>query len=225
MRGFLVFLLLIGTAVVGLRYLPPQWDPRVPLDLTQPPNLLTPLKLAWLRQSPQACFAAFSLSGIPLTRLPDRSSDVSCALEDTLLLPQAPRSIPASPMVTCPLAAAWEMFDRNTLQPAARAHLGSEVAAIRHFGTYACRNVNHASAGRRSQHATANAIDVAAFVLRDGREVSVQQDWGGQGARAAFLHAVHVGACRWFRAVLGPGYNAAHHDHFHLDMGPWHACR
>jgi hypothetical protein len=25
--------------------------------------------------------------------------------------------------------------------------------------------------------------------------------------------------------VLGPDYNAAHRNHFHLDMGPWWVCR
>ncbi|PZW50884.1 hypothetical protein C8P66_10199 [Humitalea rosea] len=225
MRWLLVLLLLSGAVAVGLRYLPPAWDPRAPLDLTAPPNLLTPLKLAWLRQSPAACRAAFARSGIAFTPLPDRASDAGCALENTLRLPQTPRGIPADPTVTCPLAAAWVLFERNSLQPAASAHLGSGVAAIRHFGTYACRNVNHATAGRRSQHATANAIDVAAFVLRDGREVSVLRDWGGQGDRAAFLRAVRDGACRWFGAVLGPDHNAAHRNHFHLDMGRWQACR
>jgi hypothetical protein len=132
---------------------------------------------------------------------------------------------PAQPIVTCPLAAAWILFERNTLQPAAQKHLQSEVVAVRHLGTYACRNVNHATAGRRSQHATANAIDIAGFVLRDGREVRLAQDWTGTDSEAAFLRAVRNGACRWFRGVLGPDYNTAHHDHFHFDMGPWRVCR
>ena len=42
---------------------------------------------------------------------------------------------------------------------------------------------------------------------------------------AAFLREVNDGACRFFNAVLGPDYNAAHRDHFHLDMGRWRVCR
>ena len=45
------------------------------------------------------------------------------------------------------------------------------------------------------------------------------------GAEAAFLREVRDGACRWFRAVLGPEHNAEHRDHFHLDRGLWNACR
>jgi len=36
---------------------------------------------------------------------------------------------------------------------------------------------------------------------------------------------VRDGACRFFDVVLGPDYNDAHRDHFHLDMGAYRACR
>jgi hypothetical protein len=53
----------------------------------------------------------------------------------------------------------------------------------------------------------------------------VQGDWRGADAEARFLHEAHRGACRFFSAVLGPDYNAAHGDHLHFDRGPWRACR
>ena len=97
---------------------------------------------------------------------------------------------------------------------------------MRHLGTYNCRDVNHAAAGRRSQHATANAIDIAYLVLRDGHEVAISRHWSRDDiSGGTFLRGVRDGACRWFNAVLGPEYNAAHADHLHLDMGPWHTCR
>jgi hypothetical protein len=226
MRAALVILLLLaGLGWVGIRHLPPEWDPRTPLDLTAEPGPLTRWKLGRIARDPEACFAAFAASGLVPTRVADRPSETGCVLENAVALPGGVRVAPRDPVVTCRLAAAWILFERNSLQPAARRHLGSEVAAVRHLGTYNCRNVNHARAGRRSQHATANAIDIAGFVLRDGREVRLARDWAGDGAEAGFLREVRDGACRWFRAVLGPEYNAAHRDHFHLDMGPWRACR
>ncbi|QYU66996.1 extensin family protein [Leptolyngbya sp. 15MV] len=81
------------------------------------------------------------------------------------------------------------------------------------------------TASLRSEHATANAIDIAGFVLRDGRDLTLLRDWPRETEEAGFLRAARDGACRWFRAVLGPEYNAAHRDHFHLDMGRWRACR
>ena len=49
--------------------------------------------------------------------------------------------------------------------------------------------------------------------------------WGKRGKEAKFLKRVHAGACDLFSVTLGPEYNAAHKDHFHMDMGPGHACR
>ncbi len=211
--------------MLSLRYLPPAWDPRAPLDLRSEPSPVLDLKLWWLRQSPNACFAAFEASGIAIVRVPDRPSDAGCEVENAVLLPAGSAVTPRQPVATCRLAAAWMLFERNTLQPAARMHLGTEVSAVRHLGTYNCRNINHALSGRRSQHANANAIDVAAFVLRGGREISLSRDWSRAGPEAAFLHAVRDGACRWFRGVLSPDYNPAHQSHFHFDMGPWRSCR
>ncbi|AGK58055.1 Extensin family protein [Hyphomicrobium denitrificans 1NES1] len=37
-------------------------------------------------------------------------------------------------------------------------------------------------------------------------------------ATSEFLHVAHDEACKIFGTVLGPDANAAHHDHFHLDM-------
>ncbi len=225
MRLLLVLLLLAVAGVLAARFLPPEWDPRVPLDLRAEPGPMTGVKFWRLAQQPEACFAAFAASDIAVNRLPDRPSETGCAVENAVILPAAIRTLPRGPAVTCRMAAAWTLYERHALQPAARQHLGTEVAAVRHLGTYNCRNVNHAAAGRRSQHATANAIDIAGFVLRDGREVSLLRDWRGDDAEAAFLRAARDGACRWFNAVLGPDYNAAHADHFHLDMGPWRVCR
>lgn len=223
--ALLVLLTLAGAAFVVLRHLPPEWDPRTPLDLRAEPGWMTDLKLRRIARDPSACFAAFAASGMTPARVPDRPSEVGCEIENAMRLPGGLRATPRDPVVTCRMAAAWVLFERNSLQPAARAHLGTEVAGVRHLGTYNCRNVNHARAGRRSQHATANAIDIAGFTLRDGREVRLPRDWGGTGAEAEFLRAVRDGGCRWFRAVLGPDYNAAHADHFHFDMGPWRSCR
>jgi hypothetical protein len=217
--------ILVGAAALALRYLPPSWDPREPLDLRSEPGPMTSVKLSLLARRPEACFAAFEASGLALRRVPDRPSDNACEVEDAVLLPASVRTTPRDPVVTCRMAAAWVFFERHTLQPAARQHLGTEVTGVRHLGTYNCRNVNHAAAGRRSQHATANAIDIASFVLRDGHEVAISRHWSRDDSRGAFLRGVRDGACRWFNAVLGPEYNAAHADHLHLDMGPWHTCR
>jgi hypothetical protein len=84
--------------------------------------------------------------------------------------------------------------------------------------------------GNWSEHSTGNAIDVSAFILADGRRISVVRDWSRDDPRGRFLHAVRDGGCWVFATVLSPDYNAAHRDHFHLDQADrgstgWRACR
>jgi hypothetical protein len=216
---------LLGGYLSGALKLPPEWDPRMPLDFRAEPNWMTGWKMARLKLQPESCFAAFEASGITPQRLPDRASDTGCPLVDTLRLEGESAVLsPARPMVTCPVAAAWLMFERHALQPAAEAQFNSRFARVQHLGTYACRNVYHRAQGRRSQHATANAIDIAGFTLANGREVRLPRDWDAEGGNGAFLRQVRDGACRYFGAVLGPEYNAAHRDHFHMEAGRWQRC-
>ncbi|MNV88609.1 hypothetical protein D3C71_1828280 [compost metagenome] len=51
------------------------------------------------------------------------------------------------------------------------------------------------------------------------------RDWPGEGEAARFLRLVHEGACASFNVTLGPEYNAAHRDHWHVDMGLLRMCR
>jgi hypothetical protein len=126
--------------------------------------------------------------------------------------------------VSCPLAAALYVWEREVVQPAARELLGSEVTQIDHFGTFSCRRVYGREDGAYSQHAMANAIDVAGFRLADGRRITVVGDFRDDGAKGAFLRRVRDGSCDLMRGVLSPDYNAAHRDHLHLDMGPYGIC-
>jgi hypothetical protein len=117
------------------------------------------------------------------------------------------------------------LWERHALQPTAKAMLGSGVRRIEHQGSFACRNVYGREGGPRSQHASADALDVAGFVLEDGRRVTVAAHWRASDERAAFLRSIHAQACAFFDGVLGPQYNAAHADHLHLDRGPYRLCR
>jgi hypothetical protein len=231
MRRWLPFLLLLpmlGLVILLLPravLLPPAWDPAAPLDLRAPPGMLTRYKLARMAREPGLCAASFALSGIPLQQLTPQPMREGCGIAEPVRLPGDLRYIPSAPVVNCPLAAAWTVFERHGLQPAAEAAFGQRVTAVRHLGAYNCRNIYHRDRGRRSQHATADALDVAGFTLADGRTVTLPQDWNDPPPSGSFLRAVRDAACRVFGAVLGPEYNAAHRDHFHLDRGGWGTCR
>lgn len=175
------------------------------------------------------CFARLGDAQASYSPLPDQYYGAGCATLNTVRL-TALRSDNASLAlanlgpVSCPLAATLAAWARYGVDRAARSLLGSELVRIETFGSYSCRNV--AGSTRRSAHATANAVDVSGFVLADGRRISVKDDWAGGTAREReFLRIVHQSACKRFGTVLGPDYNAAHRDHFHLEAGGNAFCR
>lgn len=211
----------------------PQDLPWTRLDLAEPIGLFTGRKLAALGEDFAQCRALLDAAGVRYTVLPPVASG-ECGYDDGLRFKSGgAREIRFSPPrvgVSCPVAAGLAMWEWNVVQPAAQRHFGAEVTRIEHLGSYNCRRLYGRSTGDWSQHARANAIDVAAFHLSDGTRVSVLRDWKGQGEKAAFLRDVRDGACRLFATVLSPDYNAAHRDHLHLDQAPrggmgWRACR
>lgn len=125
--------------------------------------------------------------------------------------------------LTCNAATTLAGWARYGVDRAARQILGSPLRSIETMGSYACRNVGGSS--RRSAHARADAIDIGAFVLADGRRITVRGGWTGSREEREFLRVVHRSACKRFGTVLGPDYNAAHEDHLHLERGDGSFCR
>jgi hypothetical protein len=123
------------------------------------------------------------------------------------------------PMLDCRLAERLADWVSNVVVPLARHHLGSELAAVETGPGYVCRNRNNETAGKLSEHAKGNALDIFAFALSDGRRVAVGPTDRLAPTVAAFLAAVRVTACGYFLTVLGPGSDAAHTEHLHLDLG------
>lgn len=201
----------------------PEDLPWTELDLGRPVGMFTARKLASLTDEPGRCRALLDRAGIAYRVLPDRDAGPNCGYADGVRFaggegPQAIAYRPQEITISCPVAATLAMWEWNAVQPAALELLGSRVARIEHYGGYACRRLYGRAEGGWSEHATADAIDVAAFVLEDGRRVAIASAWQGSDAEARFLRRVRDGACDLFATVLSPDYNAAHADHFHLDQ-------
>jgi hypothetical protein len=125
--------------------------------------------------------------------------------------------LPAATM-NCRTADALDRWLRTVVQPRAWALLKARVIRVRSLASYHCRFRNGGGGGKISEHAYANAIDVAEFVTAKGEHIRVADHWNTGDERAQFLREVHDGACGIFTTVLGPEANAAHRNHFHLDM-------
>ena len=217
-RRVLAVLVLAALFIAGRAWIAehPEDNPATPLDLNDPPGWATQAKIMALRDDIPECRAVLSRSDVAFTAL-DPAGEGDCARPDRLQLADYPLS-PARPQMTCPVAIGLELWQRDTLDPLAQEIFGSGIARIEHLGTFSCRRLYGRGSGPFSEHATGNAIDIAGFRLNDGTRISVLRDWEGEGDKARFLRAARDGACDAFATTLSPDYNAAHADHFHLDM-------
>ena len=183
---------------------------------------------SWERPDTRACFTELSATRASFSPVPDRTDAPGCFVQNSVQISRlgADRSTLAvtnlGPL-TCSMATSFAAWARYGVDRAARQILGSPVAKIETMGSYACRNV--AGTGRLSAHSRAEAVDIGAFVLEDGRRITVKDGWDASREEREFLRVVHRSACKRFGTVLGPDYNAAHHDHLHLERGDGSFCR
>ncbi len=120
--------------------------------------------------------------------------------------------------LACPIIPRIDTWLDEIVRPAAEMYFGVPLADIK-AGSYSCRPRNNQRGAKLSEHSFGNALDVMGFVLADGREISVVKGWRGRDpAEQEFLREAFVGACRYFTTVLGPGSDAFHYDHFHIDL-------
>jgi hypothetical protein len=176
------------------------------------------------------CVAQLIAARVTFRPVPDKGDPQTCGLSaGGVLGPDygtIARMTPGDVEMTCRTALAVSVWRRQSLEPAAREILGSDVIQIDHFGAYACRNVNNGGVSNRiSAHAQANALDVAGVRLRDGRRITLTNDWYGDTEEARFLRRIRDDACRIFGTVLSPDYNAVHRDHLHLEATDTRFCR
>ncbi len=202
---------------------------RRPVYITEPIDGTTRGRLLNAVDTPEACATWLAGAGLSFRPVADRTEDTYCQVTGAgSLIDATPRTdavlAPARPMMACDLAAAVAIWRRQSVEPAARALLGTEVRQIDHLGVYACRGVGDPISGRPSAHARAQAIDIAGFRLANKRRISVAKDWAGEGAEAVFLRRVRDDGCRLFGVTLSPDYNAAHADHLHLEAGRGRLC-
>ncbi len=232
MRATLLIVLLCGCVAAlmaaywaGMLEIPDRWNPWAPLQIAAEPNMLTRYKIARLAHDPELCRAVLAQARMRYTPLADRETGPGCGYRNAMRIEATSARIGEAFALSCRSAVALALWELHVLQPAAHAHYGAPVSRIEHFGGYSCRNVYGREDARRSQHASADALDIGGFVLENGKRIRVLADWGDQGVDARFLREIHGGACRFFDAVLGPDYNAAHRDHFHFDRGSYRVCR
>ncbi|WP_405055572.1 extensin-like domain-containing protein [Kosakonia oryzae] len=211
--------------LVGYRYLPSYYNPFAPLQLSDPPGRITQFKLR--RLSPSACAALLAQANQQrlVTSVAVANSGGDCPLTDVVRVRDfGVVKLSSSFLASCSLALSSALFIEQQARPLTERFTGQPLVQIDHLGSYACRNIYNRADARRSEHASAEALDLSAFRLADGQRVTVLNGWR-QPETQPWLRAMLSASCGYYGNGLGPEYNAAHANHFHLGMRGFGLCR
>lgn len=122
------------------------------------------------------------------------------------------------PTVSCDFARTFAEWLDTGLQPLARGSFGENLTALRVGGGHECRRRNRQARTPLSEHATGRALDIFAFQVGGAKEGLVSVEMPSGLVQSRFLSAVRSSACGAFSTTLGPGSDAAHANHLHLDI-------
>ncbi|KQT84482.1 extensin [Methylobacterium sp. Leaf466] len=133
------------------------------------------------------------------------------------LLVSSLKGVALNPPATlvCPAAEALARWTTE-VQVFAERDLGAPLAILGIGTSYLCRGQNHDPDAKLSEHAFANGVDVMGYGFTGRPAIAVGPAAKGT-PEAAFQASAQAKACAFFRTVLGPGSDAAHANHLHLD--------
>lgn len=124
------------------------------------------------------------------------------------------KRIPLRPaaLIRCEIAEAIADWVREDLVPFTEAYGG--LARIDVAASYHCRPRNNIRGALLSEHGRANAIDIRAIIMANGRRFAVDIP----ETPIQLLNDLRRSSCARFTTVLGPGSDGYHEDHIHLDL-------
>ncbi|MFB0710134.1 extensin family protein [Buttiauxella noackiae] len=230
-KGVKIVMVIAIMAVVGFwlyQRLPAQYNPFAPLSIDDPPTPITRYKLHQMVNDPQACFALLQQAQARGQINFRKSADTqgNCPLAGAVrVLDFGNVALSSSFLASCSLALSSTMFIHQRVVPLAQSEIGSKLTRINHLGSFACRNIYNREGARRSEHAKADALDISGFSFANQQQISVLKDWRSTGKGSEYLHRVFENGCTFYGNALGPEYNAAHANHFHMGMRGYGLCR
>jgi len=174
--------------------------------------------------STAACMAGLDQRHVEFERSADFHTPEGCGIDGAVKFKGAGVPLNRPLLLACTTAISLADFETKVVAPAALATLGHPVTLLTSAGSYDCRGQRSDHPERLSEHGKGKAVDITGFTLEDGSRITVSKNWWGKDDKAEFLHKVAAGACKLFSVVLTPKSNKLHHDHLHLDNGPYKKC-
>jgi hypothetical protein len=167
---------------------------------------------------PSACRLRLTAERATAPSLPPITGPGECEapdvvrLEDVVLLDRSRVAITPPAILRCTMAEAIVDWVRETAPRALE--LGSSLKAVENFTSFDCRGRNGVVGAKLSEHGKANALDIHALRLANGKVVELTDPQ----VPGSFRQGLRKSACAQFTTVLGPGSDGAHEDHIHIDL-------
>jgi hypothetical protein len=213
-----------GVALAAVE-LPDRMDAPPPRPATAPaagqpaaPEPATAPEPAAMPADEIACRQRLREMGVAFEERERLSDPVGCLVEHPIAVTSLGRGIALAPeaVLNCSMALAAAEFAANVVSKEADRAFGSPLSAVTHASAYVCR-ARHGRT-KMSEHAFGNALDISTFELKDGTRIEVKAYGAADPDRQAFIRTLRAQACGPFRTVLGPGSDADHALHLHLDL-------
>lgn len=147
-----------------------------------------------------------SIKGVEIAAI--KSKVKGCGVEDPVAITSiAGVRLSQTATVDCSIAKALNAWVEEVAQPA----FNGNLVEMRVAAHYSCRSRNNVKGAKISEHGKGRAIDIAAFVLSNGKVLTVAQNYN------KLLRRIYKAGCGYFMTTLGPGSDGYHEDHFHFD--------
>jgi hypothetical protein len=202
-------------------------SPEVSDEKVQPKEAGAEQKASELSEAAAACLERIARLGIRFEKRPPVREN-SCSVDNPVLVSGLPNGIEVAPAssMACPVAESLARWMTDAVTPEAERQFQSAATKLLIGTSYQCRDQRNGE--KLSEHAFGNGVDVMGFEFAKRAPLTIATH-AADSPEATFQSAVQKAACPIFTTVLGPGSDAAHGDHLHLDMrqrkGDYRICQ
>ncbi len=213
---------ILDEPIIDEPVLPPEPLPDSP-PVVKPPSI-PDAKLQLKNQNDQSCGNALRLKGVTFESVAQPASSSACAVDQPVQLSSVQTNstimqFPDHPILNCAFALHFVTWLQELGAPEAKTKQGSVLSKFYTGPGFVCRGRNGDITSKISEHGFGNAVDVERLSFADGETLMVRDAQDPSSKAYETLRAMRASACTRFTTVLGPGSNAAHREHFHLDLG------
>lgn len=190
--------------------------------LEQAPARADQTEVAGLPTAGEACLVELAALGADAPKAAAPAADqAACVIEAPVRLKSVAAregrvAIHGEPLMACAAARMAALYFAQVASPLSKGATGQTLSGVTAAG-FECRPRNRVAGAKISAHGAGLALDVMSFQFSDASTLTVAAP---SAERAALLAGLRKAACGYFTTVLGPGADAAHHDHLHLDVEP-----